>query len=243
VIIRGCVIKNVYYYGVAMNATGAGAARFGEVTDNYLENIPRFAAIIPSDNYYARIDGNTIVNAWRGVQTNNHSLAIPAGKAASISNNTITSAIQEIAGAPVPTRRNYDGILHNLQSGPSSWTIAGNTVTNLSTLNDDANSDGIEIWSIQTGATVTVSDNVIVAFPRGYTLWNCPTIDGVTVSGGSVSGAAYGVYATNRRGSAGNANSSSYTVSNVAISNSTNGVFVVDSPLNTNSAKIGRAHV
>ncbi len=76
-IVRNCVVKNIFQFGISMGATSAASARFGEVTDNYLENIPYWAAILAYDSYYAEVSGNTIVNAWRGVQADNHYLAVP----------------------------------------------------------------------------------------------------------------------------------------------------------------------
>lgn len=234
-IVRNCVVKNIFQFGISMGATSAASARFGEVTDNYLENIPYWAAILAYDSYYAEVSGNTIVNAWRGVQADNHYLAVPEGQTASISNNTITTGIQAITGDSI--YEDYDGILHNLQYGASVWTIANNSITNTSLLNTNGDSDGIEVWSILDAATVSITGNTIANFPNGYTLWHCPATAGVTVSGGSVSGAINGVVATNHD-NFGSATSSSYTISGVAIAASTAGVVVNDSALNDNGASV-----
>ena len=133
-----------------------------------------------------------------------------------------------------------NGILNNLQYGSATgWTISGNTVTNT----DGATSDsvGMQVWSIQTAVSSTMSNNTVVGFDNGYLLWNGPS-NGVVVSGGSVTGSNIGVLATNYA-QYGDASSglSAYTISGVAISGCAIGVKVDDSASNITGATVSVA--
>jgi len=56
---------------------------------------------------------------------------------------------------------------------------------------------GINVWSIQNGATVNVTNNTVGSsggeFGRGINLWNLPTGNTVTVSGGTVANSVVGI--------------------------------------------------
>ncbi|MEY4821019.1 MAG: hypothetical protein RLY72_671, partial [Planctomycetota bacterium] len=149
-VVRNCVIVNAFQFGVALGGNSAYLSLYGEVLNNRIDNIPYFSGILVFDGYYAKIDGNTINNAWRGIQTNNHAMPAPIGAVAQISNNTVTTKTQAIVGgsAYMANETDVGGILNNLQYGTATgWTISGNTVTNTGGATSD--SVGMQVWSIQ----------------------------------------------------------------------------------------------
>ncbi|MFT3883716.1 MAG: right-handed parallel beta-helix repeat-containing protein [Gemmatales bacterium] len=168
-----------------------------------------------------------------GVQTGNFYAANPGSVAPSISNNQITS-----------TRL---GIFHNLQySAAAPFTISGNTLTATTEVGGTTRWWGIALTSIQSAVGVTVSNNTIDATAStfqtktGYVAWNNPTTSTVTISGGSVTGADYGVTASNNIASFfGDAASSSLIVNGVTITNAAvAGIYVQDAPANGNNATV-----
>ncbi len=233
-VVRNNIVENVFQFGIALGSTG-GPALAGRVEHNRVENVPYWAGVLVYDDYYAAIEANCIVDAWRGVQTNNFYQAKPLGSSATIADNTITTQTQAIAGDATYT--DVGGILVNLHyANASTWSVTGNTVTNLSP--GSAGSRGIEVWSMLSAVSLTIDDNDATDFERGYNLWNAPTTSTITVTGGTVTGGQQGVVATNYD-SYGDADSSSYAIERVTINGAAlEGILVVDDPANTNASTV-----
>ncbi|MBK7876546.1 MAG: HYR domain-containing protein [Planctomycetes bacterium] len=233
-VVQNSIVRNIFQFGVALGSTGS-TAKAGQVRNNRIDNVPYWAGVLVYDDYYAAIEDNCIVNAWRGVQTNNFYQPKPPGAAATISNNVITSATQVIAGDA--TYSDVGGILVNLHySGASTWQVHDNLLSNLSP--SGAGSNGIEVWSMQSAVSLSISGNSITDYERGYTLWNCPTTGTVSVEGGTVTGGQQGIVATNFD-NFGDALASTYLLHEVTIVGAAlEGVLVEDSASNTNGATV-----
>ncbi|HNT55770.1 MAG TPA: hypothetical protein PKG95_13715, partial [Anaerolineaceae bacterium] len=198
-------------------------------TDNYIR-YNRLHNILPAqygvgvlvyNNFYAEISDNVMTAVRVGVQTGNYSRANP-GTTAAISNNSIETSKR--------------GIFHNLAySNASPFTISGNTFTVLDAPTE-TRWDAIMLSSLQGSVNAIVMDNVItvadVTQPTvGYQIWNTPTTALLAISGGSVSGADYGVWVNNYDGYGSNADDTSITLVGVQISDaSLAGVYVLDNP-------------
>jgi hypothetical protein len=73
----------------------------------------------------------------------------------------------------------------------------------------------------------------------GYMVWNDHLASGLSITGGTVTGADYGVWVNNYTGYNSNANNTSITVNNITVSGaSLAGIYVQDDPLNTNNATV-----
>jgi hypothetical protein len=84
-IIRNSVVENAFQFGMLLGGD-VSTPMYGQIRDNLVTNAAWFSGIAVRNNYYALIDGNTVEDSWRGIQTNNHSLPAPAGSDARISN-------------------------------------------------------------------------------------------------------------------------------------------------------------
>lgn len=218
------LIQNAFQFGIAAGNTGVSPAAQGTIEYNKIENIPYWAGVILYDDYYASVKHNCINNAWMGVQVDN--FYQPATGTAEISDNTINTATVAITGDATYT--DVHGIrINNVYQGCSTWTVANNPVTN-TTVGSKAGSSGLELWSVQSAVAVAISGNTIDGFDNGYYLWNCPTTSTVNISG-SAANCGNGVLATNKTSSYGSQNSS-YILSNLTLTNNTNGVKVFDNP-------------
>ncbi|BBO36057.1 right-handed parallel beta-helix repeat-containing protein [Lacipirellula parvula] len=233
------IIRNFSYTGVDFyNFNNGGAATSGNaIRQNLIENLGAFGwgiGILVYNNFYADVTNNVINDVRVGVQTGNFSQANP-GVTGSISGNTISAS--------------RAGVWHNLAySAASSLTINGNTIS--------ADSDagilrfsGIWVTSIATATSPVITGNTITVGAvaqgqtAGYDLWNNSVSGGVTISGGSVTGANYGVWVNNfdsyPTATGSNGDSTSATITGVAISNaSIAGVYAKDNASNTNSATV-----
>jgi len=191
------------------------------------------------DDYYANISGNCISSTWMGIQVDNFFQSKPVGASAVISGNTITTHTQDITGDF--TYPDVHGIrMNNIYHTPGTWSVTSNSMTHTGS-GDREGSRGLELWSIQENAAVTVSANTITDFETGYLLWNNPATAPSVITGGTVSGAKVGVEATNAD-TYGDAGSSSYVIDGVSIQNSIRaGILVNDSSGNTNNSTVSLA--
>ncbi|MCC6123956.1 MAG: right-handed parallel beta-helix repeat-containing protein, partial [Pirellulales bacterium] len=237
VVFENNIVENISYAGVDFyNYYNGGAA----TSDNYIrynrfENIGYIpegfgVGVIIYNNFYAEITDNVMLDVRKGVQTGNFSAANP-GATGSIANNEIHA-----------TRF---GIFHNLAySGASSFTISGNQIYALDETAGATKWDGIILSSLGSSVGATVSGNTIVApditqTTTGYQVWNDTTTLGVAISGGSVSGADYGVWLNNYEGYSSDGGSTVLTIDGLSISGaSLAGVYVKDSPSNTNGSTV-----
>ncbi|MBL7822498.1 MAG: HYR domain-containing protein, partial [Saprospiraceae bacterium] len=235
-IVKNNIIQNVFQFGVALGSTG-GPSKQGVVQNNKIQRIPYWAAILLYDDYYADVQNNCVIDAWRGVQTNNFHLAAPSPGNVKISNNTFT--LQKVSIAGDADYEDVSGILINLHyQNASDFEVNNNTITNSSSVADRTGSSGVEFWSIQTAVGVNTSGNVISGFESGYQMWNCPTTNTISVKDGSVTGSDYGVFANNYDGYNSDAASSSYIVDGVDLLNTTTGIYVKDNNSNSNGSTV-----
>ena len=236
IMISNNIIKNTSYSGVDFyNYVSSAATADNHIQGNKLQNIGHVAygygiGVLIYNNFYADISDNVMTDVRVGIQTGNFEQPNP-GSTQSLTRNTITS-----------TKK---GIFHNLHySGASPLSISNNII---SVQNEAGASrwDGIMVSSIQTSVGVVVANNTITATPVaqttvGYQLWNDPTTLGVTITGGTVSGANYGVWLNNYDGyGPSDGDSSRATVNGVTITGaSLAGVYVKDNALNGNGATV-----
>ena len=236
IMISNNIIKNTSYSGVDFyNYFSSAATADNHIQGNKLQNIGHIPygfgiGVLIYNNFYADVSDNVMTDVRVGIQTGNFEQPNP-GSTQSLTRNTIHS-----------TKK---GIFHNLHySGASPLSISNNTIS----VQNEAGAarwDGIMVSSIQSSVGVVVANNMINATPVaqttvGYQLWNDPTTLGVTVTGGTVSGANYGVWLNNYDGyGPGNGDSTTLTLSGVTITNaSLAGVYVKDNPLNSNGATV-----
>ena len=183
--IRNDIVENTAYMGVDfMNGPSfSGAATdHNVVADNLIQNLSDAygfgVGVCLYDNFYAAVTNNVISNVFVGVQTGNFSQGNP-DDAASISQNQISACAT--------------GIFYNLMYAQnSSFEVENNTI---SAVPDENGMPwmGVQLTSIQDPASITMQDNNInginaatsTADPSsGYTVWNTPTNQSVTISGG-----------------------------------------------------------
>ena len=243
------VIENFSYTGVDFYNynNNSGATTDNTISDNDITNIgydgyltsnPGVGVLLYS-NFYAAVTGNVISGLLIGVQTGGFSQANPDSTFSPvISGNQVTSA--------------FSGVFYNqYSSGASSFTISGNTLTAANQSAAESGSfapyspewDGIEISSLADPVSVTVAGNTISAAATitaettvGYQIWNDPTTSTITLNGGSVTGADYGVWVDNFDGGDASAGSTAVIVNGVSVSNAADaGIYVQDDPRNTTS--------
>ncbi len=235
------IVENTAYAGVdfenAYSGINAGDATDGNtISENLIQNLGGGGygygvGVILYNNFYASVTANVLDTVRIGVQTGNYSDANP-GTPATISDNMISAY--------------RIGIFYNLNyDAASPFSVSGNTI-NASATDDPSDLSrywtGVLISSQQGGVSATFSDNQIDGTDAtyttsnvvaGYTVWNTPTTGSLLISGGSVSGADYGVWVNNYAGygpsDAGA--STQVTVDGLSITASQIGVYVQDDPL------------
>ncbi len=233
--VQNNIVQNTSYSGFDFynyNNSG-GATSDNVITQNWIKNLGAFGwgiGILVYNNFYAEITDNLIEDVRVGVQTGNFYQANP-GAAATISNNEINA------------RRL--GVFYNLHySNASPWTLDSNAISAA----DDAsvpNWFGMLISSQQTAVDATITNNTIdgsgvnaATTATGYTVWNTPTTADLTITGGTVSGVNYGVWVNNYEGYNSNASDTSIKIDGVDITATDIGVYVLDSPSNTNGSSV-----
>lgn len=224
VTIKNNIIKNTNYAGIDFYTNSAVPTTGNLVDLNKFDNImpSQFGiGVIIYNNCYTSITNNIMTAVRVGIQTGNFEQADP-GNSHTIQANNIESS-----------RR---AIWHNLAySNAANFQILNNTVT---TYASSTNNDGIMISSLQSNVGVTVSGNNVSGANNGYQLWNCPTSNTVTVTGGTVSNCHIGVFANNYDGYVSNADASSYIIDGVSISGGDTAIYIRDNILNTNSTTV-----
>lgn len=230
VVVQNNIFQNLERYGVLLDTVPATTPTAGnDVSDNKFDNLPsgdnfngngnRGRAVAFEDNTYGTCIFNVMTRVDVGWQDDNYYLPSP-GAGTLVASNTISTY-----------RR---GIFHNLQyEGATPAMIVGNNIS-VETNGDfpaSTNNFGIEFASIQSGVSETAIGNNVTNNVYGIMLWNVPTTGSVVVSGGTLSGNTYGVWATSNdpqfNQAAGSSNS---VVSGVTVLASTGaGIFVDDS--------------
>jgi hypothetical protein len=221
------IFKNINYAGIDLdNYNNAGASTYDNfVIDNLFDNMNVNAAfgisVLIYDNCYTSITNNVMTRVRIGVQTGNFSQA-DLSTNHSISNNTIQSYRL--------------GIFHNLAyTNATSFTISNNVIT---TVAGAPKNVGIEVASMQSSVGATVTDNNVTGARYGYSLWNCPTSNTITVSGGTLTNCNVGVFPNNYDGYNSDAASSVYAMTGITMTNCDTAIWIRDNNLNTNSATI-----
>jgi len=233
VVIENNILMN-HDYGalVFYNYTNSGGVTTNNIIkNNKIETVTGTYGLgmLLYNNFYAEVTGNVISDVRVGIQTGNYYRA-NTGAPATLSDNQITA--------------NRRGIFHNLHySDASAFTITGNIII-AQDLATGTTFDGIMLSSLQTAVDAIVTNNTITignitqSPTTGYMIWNTPTTATLSVEGGTVSGADYGVWVNNYEGYSSDAHSTSVTIDGVTITGAEIGVYVKDSPDNTNGATV-----
>lgn len=234
--IENNIIRNFSYTGIDLyNYYNPAATSNNRIANNVISNLGAFdwgIGVLIYNNFYADIVDNEISDVRVGIQTGNFSQANP-GTTANISGNEISA------------RRR--GIFYNLHyAAATPFTVDNNTITAVDDPAPPAGArwTGMLISSQQGVVSATFTGNTIdgsgttMAESAGYTVWNTPTTGALVISGGSVAGADYGVWVNNYEGYNSNADDTQVTVDGVAITADQVGVYVFDSPQNTNGSSV-----
>lgn len=199
------------------------------IANNLFENINNGEgegrAIAPLWNYYADITDNVVTDSVIGIYFEN-------------AHNSDTTDTVTWSGNDISTSR--AGIWYNLTYGSASPIHIASNVINAYDDPDIYRYDGIWVTSVDGAIEPVILNNDIDASgttqpSSGYRLWNNPTTAGITLEGGSVHGADYGVYVDNYEGYRDSeASGTSAVVDGVDISGaSVAGVYVHDNDANT----------
>ncbi len=225
-IVRNNIIKNLNYAGIDFyNYTNGGASTYDNlVTQNLFDNIiPNLYGIgvLIYNNCYTSITNNVMTRVRIGVQTGNFYNA-DLGTNHSINNNEIESYRL--------------GIFHNLAyTNATAYTITNNEFT---TLTGAPNNVGMLVSSIQISVGANITDNNISDARIGYNLWNCPTTNTITITGGNVTNCNIGVFANNYDGYSSDAATSSYAMTGLTVTNCDTSIWIRDNNLNSNNASV-----
>lgn len=229
------IIQNLSYFGAFIyGGSGAAPATSGSrIENNLIRNLGTYDAasgiqlwgggVLLYNNQYARVVNNVMENVRIGVQSGNFSRA-----------NTGATAFQEVSGNVIEARR--VGLFHNLHySLASPFTFSDNEITGLAHSNETF-VRGVLLGSLAVGSVL--QDNVIdmggvSVSNSGYEVWNVKATSPALISGGSITGAATGLFLNNFEGYNSNASDGSHaTMSSIVINPRTGGtgIRVLDSP-------------
>jgi hypothetical protein len=236
------VIKNLLYFGVTLYDYPAGVPSSGHVISyNKFQDLGTYdpastmdywgGGVLLYNNQYTEVSNNCMVNVRLGVQTGNFYQTNPGA-----------SSCQLITANTMETRRT--GVFHNLHySSASAITLSNNTITALANANE-TRWDGIALSSLSVPSYST--NNIIngngltfTNLSKGYEVWNVKNTYPASVSGGSVSGVDYGVFANNFEGYSSNGPDGAHAViSGMTITPKSGGkgIYALDSPSYTGSA-------
>lgn len=216
------------FWAEATTAVGGGNL----VSRNRIENTG--IAVGFHGNNYASITDNVIINAGYGIYLNNHRTPDPdLADDREVSGNTITIGSTAHKAEPIGIYLNQQATSSGLAASPFTLKENGITVT----AGGGASATGIRVQSIQAGVTAVIQDNDISGGLVGYNLLGNTNTAGITVSGGTVTGATYGVRAATR--TAGSIPGGTYTLSGMTITGSTGaGVEVWDELTGTQTLNV-----
>ena len=233
IVVENNILRNSSYSGIDFyNYTNTAATSGNYIRHNLVENVGTATfgygiGILVYNNFYADITNNVLDNVRVGIQTGNFHQANP-GTTGSITHNEIHSWRL--------------GIFHNLwYSNASNIPVTDNVIDVI----ENANATrwaGIAFTSFSVPATLgpnTISATDVTQQTVGYMVWNDYLASGLSITGGTVTGADYGVWVNNYAGYSSNANNTSITVDNVTVSGaSLAGIYVQDDPLNSNNTTV-----
>ncbi len=226
--IQNNIVQNVNHDGIALiNAANGSAVSSGSViTGNVVSNFLDYGVVL-AYNAYADVTYNTITmpdlaeaGVWVYDFTANGATA--AEQTINVAHNTITAGQDD-----------YGGIWANLDYAPNATLyITDNTVNAAAGVTGtDGYTNGIYLSSLQNGFGAQLSGNSVGAtggqFATGISLWNLPTTNTVTVSGGSVGNSLIGIGLTNDDINFGLTPANTLvSISGVSISGGDTGIFV-----------------
>ena len=225
-LVKNNIIKNLNYAGIDYyNYYNGGASTYDNiVTENLFDNIipAQFGiGVLIYNNCYTSVTLNVMTRVRIGVQTGNFYNA-DLGTNHSINNNDIESF--------------RIGIFHNLAyTNATTYIITNNDIT---TVAGAPNNNGMLISSMQSAVGATITDNNVTGARTGYNLWNCPTSNTITITGGIISGCSIGVCPNNYNESFFDAATSTYAITGITMNNCDTGIWVRDNILNTNNATV-----
>lgn len=232
--IKNNIVKNTTYTGVDFdNYNNSNATAGNYIQNNLLTNIGNSTigfgiGVLVYDNFYVDITNNVFTDVRVGIQTGNYFQNNP-GTTGNISNNEIHAW--------------RAGIFHNLwYSNASTVPVTNNTI---SVIDSTGTPRWMGILFTSFSVPTMISNNTIIATnvtqeTVGYMVWNDLNPTGLMISGGSVTGADYGVWVNNYQGyGPSNGGNTSVTLNDIAISNaSQTGIYIQDDPSNTNNATV-----
>ena len=242
--VRNNIITNLVYFGVDNfgwynynNPPTSGHL----VDDNLFTDLGTYGTgsgydfwgggvLIYNDNY-TRITNNTMTNVRIGVQTGNFHAANPGDPMFQvIDNNTIE------------TRRR--GIFYNLHTGPNvePLTVSNNDITAIAEANE-VTWDGILMSSLSDAVGLvqnnTIDGSAAIHPSQGFEVWNVNPNAPVHIDGGSASNVDIGVFVNNFEGYNSDGGNTAGLIDGVDLTVGIDtGVYVKDSPLNTNGATV-----
>ena len=233
------VIRNFSYFGVTLYGGATSAATSGHmVSDNLIKDLGTYDAasgiskwgggVLIYNNQYAKVTDNVMENVRIGIQTGNFSQANPGSMDS-----------QGIDGNAIQARRT--GIFHNLHYGPASpYTLSNNTLTGLANENEVSVRgillSSLSVPSLSSGNAISMSG--VTAASSGYEVWNVQASSPTAITGGSVTGAAIGLFLNNFEGYTSNATDGAHaSVSGLSITPPVGGtgIRVLDSASSTHA--------
>lgn len=187
-VIKNNILQNLGQRGVSLSSNGAvlsGNLIDSNIVRNYGWGSNGGQGIILFGNAYTNVTNNIVdvTNDNIGLHLQN----FYGNGTMTWNNNNVTTGQDAI------------GIHANLFYAPTGvLNIQNNTVNARAGVTGASDYTwGINVWSIQNGATVNVTNNTVGSsggeFGRGINLWNLPTGNTVTVSGGTVANSVVGI--------------------------------------------------
>lgn len=231
--IENNIIKNLAYSGIDFyNYYNNQATSENYIRYNRIENLgvaPYGVGTLVYNNFYADITDNVYDNVRIGIQTGNFYRA-NVGSTGQISNNVINAW--------------RSGIFHNLwYSNASVIPVANNTITAIDNPAETKwHGIALSSWQGTTNALVqnnTINMGDITQLASGYSVWHVAPTTNMVIEGGTVTGGDHGVFVNNWEGYDSNSTHTAVTVKSVTITDAAEaGVYVKDSPNNTNGATV-----
>ncbi len=227
-LIENNIVQNVSHDGIGLiNPSSGSAVTSGSVvTGNVISNFTNYGVLL-AYNAYADVTYNTITmpdlaeaGVWVYDFTANGGTA--AEQTINVAHNTITAGQDD-----------FGGIWANLDYAPNATLyITENTVNAAAGVTGTSGyTNGIYLSSLQNGFGAVLTDNTVGStggqFATGISLWNLPTTNTVSVSGGSVANSLVGIGLTNDDVNFGpTLASSTVAISGVSITGGDTGILV-----------------
>ena len=198
--VQNNAIRDFFRFGVIgdeddFNGPGQKISSGNVIQNNLIDNMPTLGSVAVGspgqgrgisieDNFYARVSGNLITRAATGIQAIFDLAGDPAGFTSSIIGNEVHA---------------YDrGILvYTSDTDTHVFDVSQNKVRAEQGVGTTATDVGIDLERVLSSTIVSVVNNDVSGFHVGIQVGYSPTTQGVTVSGGILSGNDIGVLLTN----------------------------------------------